>query len=333
MSGRDGLVTAREVPLAERRRLLRAGLLQRVAPGVYQRCSDPNETGPRALLGELDESEGAESELLARLRRADLGWRRELEIRLLQWGPGLVVARSSAAALWRLDGFEPPVPFAVNAPLKSGIRHPAVRRVRPLEPLATVGGFDVTGVGQTLIELGVGLEPRPGALTDPARLRADELVELAVESALHQGLVGERDLLDLLAVCGHRRAGASLLHDVLQRRPVGAPATESYLETRGIQVLRNADIGPGERQVDVYDRRGRYIKRVDLVLAARVIVEFDGGAFHSPDRDHELWAAFVAAGYGFVPASYRTVTRHPSKLVAQVRDALEGAELGESRRQ
>jgi hypothetical protein len=139
-------------------------------------------------------------------------------------------------------------------------------------------------------------------------------------------LTMEADLLDLLATGGRYRKGAAVLQQVLERRPYGAPATGSYLETRGIQVLRRAGIGPAQRQVEVHDRRGRYIKRVDLILAGRVIVEFDGDAFHDPQIDHDLWAAFVAAGYHFVPAGFATVTRHPSKLVAQVRDALEAAE-------
>ena len=262
--------------------------------------------------------------LAAYLRVSSEAWRRDLELQVLQWGPGAVVARSSAAALWGLDGFEPPVPRTANVSRTSGLRHQAVRRVAPLEPIATRAGFDVTGVAQTLIELGAGLEPRPGAINDPRRLRPDELVELAVESALHQGLVKESDLLEVLAGCGNRRAGAAVLQAVLGRRPFGAPPTESYLETRGLQVLRNGGVSPGQRQVEIHDRRGRYLKRVDLLLDGWLIVEFDGEAYHDPERDRELRSAFTAAGFLVLPFDFEQVTRFPKLVMQRVTDARSG---------
>ncbi|MFN0026425.1 MAG: hypothetical protein ACKV2O_04450 [Acidimicrobiales bacterium] len=346
----EGLIRGRDLPAAERRRLLRAGVLRRVARGVYEvrtesadgvdgagLADDAVLTGrayPRhqAQSAGSGRGSGYRGDLAAELARDFEIWCQDLARRLVQWGPGVVVARSSAAALWCLDGFEPPVPITVNTDPRSGLRHAGVRRVTPIEPFETIAGFPVTGIGQTLIELGAGLAARPGARNDPTKLTADELVELAVESALREALTTEADLLDLLARVDGRRRGAAVLQRVLERRPYGAPATESYLETRGVQVLRRAGVGPGCRQVEVRDRRGRYIKRVDLVLADRVIVEFDGNAFHDPEIDHDLWTAFVAAGYQFVPAGFAKVTRHPSKLVAQIRDALEAADLGEANR-
>ncbi|MFN0027749.1 MAG: hypothetical protein ACKV2O_11320 [Acidimicrobiales bacterium] len=259
--------------------------------------------------------------LAAYLEQAAFRWRRDLMLQCVQWGPGVVVARSAAAALWGLDGFEPPVPLLANVARSSGIRHPAVRRVAPLEPVATISGFDVTGVAQTLVELGVGLTARQGAINDRARLRPDELVELAVESALHLGLVKECELLDVLAGCGNRRAGAGVLQAVLERRPYGAPPTESYLETRGMQVLRNGGVEPGQRQVEIRDRRGRYLKRVDVVLDGWLIVEFDGEAYHDPERDRALRSAFTAAGYLVLPFDFEQVTRFPKVVVQQVTDA------------
>lgn len=262
--------------------------------------------------------------LAAYLRVSSEAWRRDLELQVLLWGPGAVVARSSAAALWGLDGFEPPVPRTANVSRTSGLRHQAVRRVAPLEPIATRAGFDVTGVAQTLIELDAGLEPRPGAINDPRRLRPDELVELAVESALHQGLVKESDLLEVLAGCGNRRAGAAVLQAVLGRRPFGAPPTESYLETRGLQVLRNGGVSTGQRQVEIHDRRGLYLKRVDLLLDGWLIVEFDGEAYHDPERDRELRSAFTAAGFLVLPFDFEQVTRFPKLVMQRVTDARSG---------
>ena len=74
-------------------------------------------------------------------------------------------------------------------------------------------------------------------------------------------------------------------------RPVrAAPATESYLETRGVQAPRNGGFPAGQRQVAIEDRRGHHIKRVDLLVGERIIVEFDGEAFHNFEGDHEIWS-------------------------------------------
>ncbi|MFN0026436.1 MAG: hypothetical protein ACKV2O_04505 [Acidimicrobiales bacterium] len=67
-------------------------------------------------------------------------------------------------------------------------------------------------------------------------MRADQLVELAVESALRCGDVTEADLLDLLGRCGWRRAGSVMLQEVLERRPYAAPPTGSYKEFRSFEV-------------------------------------------------------------------------------------------------
>ncbi len=75
---------------------------------------------------------------------------------LLLAGGEAVLARASAATCWDLDGFRPGVlPIELNAPASRGGRtRVPVRRTRPLEPPALVDGLLVTGVGQTLVELG-----------------------------------------------------------------------------------------------------------------------------------------------------------------------------------
>ncbi len=238
-------------------------------------------------------------------------------------GRDCVAARSAAAAMWGLDGFEMPVPIELNTPVSSRHRQRGVHRVAPLEPLATLDGVDVTGIGQTLVELGAGLVRRRASDNDPIPVRPDELVELALESALREPLVTENELLELLAGCGWAKPGASMLAEVLQRRPFGAPPTESYLETRGLQVLRNGRVAPGRRQVPIYSRRGHYIKRVDLLLDGRVIVEFDGQEFHHFESDREIWSALAAAGYTVLMFTYEQVTRFPAAMVRRVVEALE----------
>ena len=292
----DGLLAAADLSWDERRRRLKDGSLRRVAHGVYA-------TTPRPADREA-------------------GWRWDLRVAMLACGRDCVGARSAAAAMWGLDGFEAPVPIELNTPVSSRHRQRGVHRVAPLEPIATLGGVDVTGIGQTLIELGAGVTRRRASANDPIPVRPDELVELAVESALRRRLTTEEDLLELLGRCGWYRGGAPMLEEVLERRAFGAPATESYLETRGLQVLRNGGLPPGRRQVAIHDDRGRYIKRVDLLLGTRVVVEFDGRAYHPFEQDHEIWSTLSGEDYLVIAVTYEQVTLRPDYVVRRVAAAL-----------
>lgn len=248
-------------------------------------------------------------------------WHHAVAAVVLAAGKGSVAARSTAAGLWGLDGFEPPTPIEVNVGRTGSHRSAGTHAVGGLEPPVTISGIAVSGLGQTLVELGAGLRGRRASTNDAAPVRPDELVELALESALRSGAVKEAELLDLLA-CHPMRRGARLLDEVLARRPYGAPPTESYLETRGIQVLRNGGVPTPRRQVELFDRYGRYVRRVDLLIGERVVVDFDGRAYHGFERDHEVWGSLAALGYLVVPATHAQVTERPRAFLDAVRGAL-----------
>jgi hypothetical protein len=117
-----------------------------------------------------------------------------------------------------------------------------------------------------------------------------------------------------------------VLGQVLRRRPCGAPATESYLETRGIQVLRSAGLPTGPRQVEVRDD-GAYVGRVDLLLGERVVVEFDGRAFHDLDPatfsgDRRRWTKLEELGYLVAIFTFEDVEHRPDVVAGQVRALL-----------
>ena len=122
---------------------------------------------------------------------------------LLAAGTDAMLAREAAARLCSLDGFAPRRRSSrgaliheqqvvanrspsVNVPRSSGRRGPGIRRVQPFDGGQSILGLRVTGIDQTLIELGAGLPtvPSPGG----HRLDARDQVELAVECALHNGL-------------------------------------------------------------------------------------------------------------------------------------------------
>ena len=254
-------------------------------------------------------------------------WEQSAAIQLASCGPDAVLARTAAARLWQLDGFalrpgDPArvLPLSVNVPLRDGRRSPRLHRVRSLEPFAVEKDLRVTGINQTLVDLGADLAIAlsPGG----HRLTPADQVELALESALRDGRTTVDRLEAVLGTCGSRREGASVLRAVLDRRPLGAPATESWMETRCIQVLRNDGIVDVERQVPVYDRRGRLIGRVDLMLR-RIILECDGKQFH-PDfeKDRERWAALQAMGHLVLPITFRQLEFGTTALLRTLRELL-----------
>ena len=254
-------------------------------------------------------------------------WEQALAIDLAAAGPDAMVAGAAAARLWGLDGFvtrpgDQPAAAAVllNVSRRDGRRGANLRRVRGLEPHALVGDLLLTGINQTLIELGGAL---PNALSPGGhRLTPEDQVELALESALRGRFTTIERVRDVLVDCGSRREGAAVLRAVLDRRPTGAAATESWMETRCIQVLRNDGFIDVERQVPVYDRRGRLIGRVDLILR-RIILECDGQQFH-PDfeKDRERWAALQAMGHLVLAITFRQLEFGTTALLRTLRELL-----------
>jgi hypothetical protein len=252
-------------------------------------------------------------------------------------GPTAVLGGETAANLWDLDGFDQfpfsggrasAPPIIVQLPVASGRRSPNVRRSPLLEPAEHRHGLPVTSIGQTLLDLGYQLDEQRVRRGDRhgGWLSAADRVELATESALRRRLVTEDQLAALMGTASPRRGGWAVLHGVLGRRPLGAPPTESYLETRGIQVLRHAGLPTGERQVEIYDD-GTFVARVDLQLSERVLVEFDGRAFHDRDpddtaRDRRRWTTLTTLGYEVAVFTFEDVEFQPDVVARQVRKLL-----------
>ena len=268
------------------------------------------------------------------LGRPSATWEQRCAIALAASGRDAVLARASAARLWKLDSFtvRPSDPastltISVNVSRGAGHRGPDVHRVQSLEPTADEDGLRITGINQTLIELGAGL----AATASPGGhvLTAEDQVELAVECALHNKYTTVERLAELVRECGSRREGADLLRAVLARRPVGAAATESWLETRTVQVLRNAGIVGVERQVRMFDRHGGFIGRIDLKIGG-VIIECDGREFHGDfELDRARWAALHAIGYLVLPATFRLVELRTTEFLRSLRDlSAKAAEIG-----
>jgi very-short-patch-repair endonuclease len=190
-------------------------------------------------------------------------WRRPLLAGLLWAGDAAVLSHRAAGSVLGLDGIPSPAPelWALRARVPRGvIVHRGV-----VEPgaIATTGLLRHTTIVRTVVDLAAVLD--------------DETLEIVIESALRRDRALEPVLR--LAAGGGRR-GALRLGRVLDRRPAGAPPTESELETRFLQVIRLVDLPPPRRQYRVVVD-GRHTARLDFCWPeAGLWVETDGRATH-----------------------------------------------------
>ena len=195
---------------------------------------------------------------------------------------------------------------------------PGHRRTVPLDPtIVVIDGIACTSLLQTLIDL--------------AELVDDLVWEQALESALRRAPALLNDLAALLPMMAKsRRHGVGVIRDVLERRPIGAPPTESLLETLMVQIIRTIPgLPPPVRQYRVVNRHGSFIARVDLCWPdLGLFIELDGMHHKGqPVHDAARQTAVIAA-MGWLCGRYtwrqvndtpNTVARELAELVAQCR--------------
>ena len=132
-------------------------------------------------------------------------------------------------------------------------------------------------------------------LIDLAATLDDDTWEQALESALRKKLTTVDQLS--AAVEHPRRVEAARIRRVLARRPPGAPATGSLLETLAVQLARTVpDLPEPVRQYVVY-KDGVFVARVDLAWPGLgLFLELDGQQHEGqPVYDARRETAVVAA--------------------------------------
>jgi hypothetical protein len=164
-------------------------------------------------------------------------------------------------------------------------------------------------------------------LNRPDGLSATDRVELAFE---HAARLGHK----LAPAAGGRMPGDVLLRQVMKQRHDSVP-TESYAETRAVQVFRQWDIHPW-RQIPIIER-GRISFRADFLIPFRqyrrrpeiirtcdgVLVEVDSREFHENEfeRDHDRGSTYDALGFHWISLTPRQIEHQP----ARVRKTIDGA--------
>jgi hypothetical protein len=153
------------------------------------------------------------------------------------------------------------------------------RRSLPAERIVELGSVRCTDGLQTMVDLAAALD--------------DLAWEQALESALRKGLLTVLDLERLLPGMSRARVpGTTRIRRVLELRPVGAPPTESLLETLMVQLVRTVPGLPDPaRQVTIGSAR------VDLAWPALgLFIELDGQQHaDQPVYDARRETAVVAA--------------------------------------
>ncbi len=204
-------------------------------------------------------------------------------------------------------------------PTRSGT--PLVHRSADLAEFEVVEreGIPCTNPTRTLIDLGA--------------VVVDDILERALEDALRRGLTSVSRLRwreRQLARPG--RAGPAALRRVLERRPQGAPRTESDLETQFLQCLRAAGVREPVRQHRLRLTDGTMVRLDDAYPEELLFVELDGWASHGGRtafrQDRRRQNQVVLLGWRPLRFTWTDVVEEPERVAAEVAQALAGRATG-----
>jgi hypothetical protein len=220
----------------------------------------------------------------------------------------------AAAALFGWDGFrDQEWPLLWCTPAWAGARTGVIRSRRWAEP-AFVGGQLLAHASVVLHHLGLG---EPATFRRADGVTKQDRIELAVEHALREGAI---ELGDLATQGG---SGTPEL-TVIARLRGTEPPTDSYAETRAVQLLRQAGI-VAWRQVVILEA-GRILQRADLVAPYRrmrrprvvlpahgLLIEVDGRGPHEPqfEADHRRQTNYDRLGYRWTSFTPTQIEREP----------------------
>ena len=280
--------------LATRGQLRRAGISD---SGIRRRLSSGSWGEP--LPGVVD------------LRTHRPSWHGRLQALLLAAGPRAWASHRTAAYLHGfLDVARPP---GLDVLVPRG-RHPRVGTVR-LHTTVAIAKDEVT------VHDGLACTSAARTLLDLAMIEADPVLE---RLALDLGRRSPRALEEVSGLLDRhaRRPGRGRLRGILDRLPRDVSRLESPLEVHGVARLSAVGLLPPRLQYQVRDPWGVPVKRVDAAWpAARLVVEFDGAAYHDASAQR---AEDAAVRDRLRELGWRVVVLRASDLVGPRFDAAAG---------
>lgn len=231
----------------------------------------------------------------------------------LAGGLGVIVSHTTAGSFHQLRVPADPE-LHVIIERNRRVRIPGLRahriEVRDRE-LVRVGGLVATDLVRTVADLLLWLPEEAGRamLADALRRRLCSVDEV-------------RRQLARMGVRHGRDRAWSVLADL-----AASPYSEGEVKVH--RLLRQARIDGWVANAPVYDSNG-LIGLVDLLFeGSRVVVEFDGRAFHTDDvafqRDRTRQNRLILAGYIPLRFTWDDVVHRPQQVVAEIRAALRAA--------
>lgn len=267
--------------------LVAAGRWGRVAPGVY------------AVNGTPDT------------------WRSRVLAACLAAGPDALASHRTAAAVWGLEGFEPPDIVDLTVPRGRGPQVPETRlhrcRTFALAGGTTHDGIPVTGLARTLLDLAASERNPQIALRalDSARRRPHRIPWAALEECLAaHSRPGFRGVSTMRALLGLRH---------------GTEPSDSHMEAVMFDLLVGAGLPRPALRHWVTVHGTRY--RLDVAYPGPMVdIECDGKAHHLTEaafeadaiRDAEL----TLASWLIIRVTWDRLRRHPEWVVDRVTEAL-----------
>jgi predicted transcriptional regulator of viral defense system len=193
----------------------------------------------------------------------------------------------------------------------AGVRAYVSQRIEP-QDRHEIDGIPCTSLARTLLDLATVL-PRRG-------------LERVCDEAAVQEIFDLRAVNDVLAR-SHGCRGAAKLQAVLHEHAIGTTRTRSDLEELALAVLDGFAIPRAVNNVRVFCRDG-VMPEVDFLWRAqRLVLEVDGGRYHSSPRqiarDRRKEADLVRAGYRVLRASEWQLEHDPRGVALMVRAALD----------
>lgn len=276
----------------------------------------------RVRAGELDPL----TAIVLRMRGAEVNDYQRAMAAVLDAGPGAVLSHGTAAALWRLPGFDIR-DIHVSRP-RTGVRRgsqlPWIHQPSclPAEHVTVLERFPVTTPARTLFDLAGRVYP--------------QRVERALEAAWSKRLVdGARmaAVLDVLAKRG--RPGIQVMRELLSSRGREYVPPASGLEGRFRDILVRDGQRPMERQVDVGG--DRWLGRVDFFdRECKLVVQIDSERYHTAlidqRADKAQTAAMESAGFRVLRFTDHQVWYEADEVVARVREVRRDVRARQTRR-
>lgn len=233
---------------------------------------------------------------------------------VLACGPGALLSHRCAAELWGLMRtsralIEVTVP-SDRARWVYGVQTYVARRLEPRDR-DVCEGIACTSVPLTLLNV--------------AAVESRRRLERAFDESEVQRLFDKIALEELLDRSRGVR-GAGRLRSVLDEHAIGTTLTRSMLEELMLALCRTAGVPKPVLNEPVFGGSGRSYTVDFLWARQRVIVETDGGAYHSTqraiERDRRKEADLVRAGYRVLRVTWSQIEHEPAAVVLMLVAAL-----------